>query len=115
MFTLQFGTSPLVTDLFLYTAVDSAGSFQCPQAVTESLERMDTSECFNLGKAETVLEICFNYQAFSPIHDDSLVTILFPCPYFNQFVLSEASQNSAWVYTTIEVDLVKFNSAHQLF
>lgn len=38
---------------FFYTAVDIAGSFQCPQAVTETLERMNVSECSNLGKAES--------------------------------------------------------------
>lgn len=56
-----------------------------------------------------MLEICFNYWAFSPVHDNGLVTILFLCPYYNQFVLSEASQNSAWMYTTIGLDLVKLN------
>lgn len=57
-----------------------------------------------------MLEICFNYCAFSSVHDNGLVTILFLCPYYNQFVLSEASQNSAWMYTTIGLDLVKLNS-----
>lgn len=68
-----------------------------------------------MQKLEKVPEICFNYQVVCPIDYNSLVTISILRPYFNWFAPSKASQNSAWLCTRIEVDLVKFNSAHQFF
>ena len=68
-----------------------------------------------MQKLEKVPESCFKRQAVCPIDYNSLVAISIPYPYFNWFAPSKASQSSAWMYTRIEVDLVKFNSAHQLF